>query len=146
MKPLPGSVEAFLAEPLLATLTTIRPDGSPHVVPVRFTWDGAAGLARVMTMASSRKARNLVAAPGSRAVLCQAAGFRWITLEGTATVRADPLRVAEGVHRYTARYGSPPPEPPDRIVVEGASRSARPSSSRCPGRSSRKVAVRSSRR
>ncbi|WP_411087596.1 pyridoxamine 5'-phosphate oxidase family protein [Streptomyces sp. 061-3] len=118
MKPLPGSVEAFLAEPLLATFTTRRPDGSPHVVPVRFTWDGPARLARVMTVASSRKARNLVAAPGGRAVLCQAAGFRWITLEGAAAVFADPLRVAEGVYRYTARYGSPPPERPDRIVVE----------------------------
>ena len=61
MNSLPRSVEAFLAEPHLATLTTIRPDGSPHVVPVRFSWDGAASLARVMTVASSRKARTLAA-------------------------------------------------------------------------------------
>ncbi|WP_308249751.1 pyridoxamine 5'-phosphate oxidase family protein [Sphaerisporangium fuscum] len=38
-----GPSEAFLAEPHLATLTTLRPDGTPHVVAVRFTWDGAAG-------------------------------------------------------------------------------------------------------
>ena len=30
---------AFLATRHLATLTTLRPDGSPHVVPVGFTWD-----------------------------------------------------------------------------------------------------------
>jgi PPOX class probable F420-dependent enzyme len=112
----PDPVEAFLAERGVATLTTVRPDGSPHVVAVRFTWDDAARLARVLTVASSRKARNLAA--GGRAALCQVAGFRWVTLEGTATVSADPLRVGEGVRRYTERFRSPPPEPPDRIVVE----------------------------
>ncbi|MEV0234989.1 TIGR03618 family F420-dependent PPOX class oxidoreductase [Nonomuraea sp. NPDC050786] len=116
--PLPASAERFLAEPHLATLTTFRPDGSPHVVAVRFTWDREAGLARVMTVGSSRKARNLLSAPGSRAALCQVAGFRWITLEGTATVSDEPLRVAEGVRRYTRRYSSPPPSPPGRVVVE----------------------------
>jgi uncharacterized pyridoxamine 5'-phosphate oxidase family protein len=29
----------FLRERHLATLTTLRPDGSPHVVPVGFTYD-----------------------------------------------------------------------------------------------------------
>ncbi|KAA2258065.1 PPOX class F420-dependent oxidoreductase [Solihabitans fulvus] len=116
--PLSASVETFLTEPHLATLTTFRPDGSPHVVAVRFTWDGAAGLARVLTVASSRKARNLLAAPGSRAALCQVAGFRWITLEGTATVSDDPARVADGARRYARRYQSPPPNPPGRVVVE----------------------------
>ncbi|KRV49574.1 pyridoxamine 5'-phosphate oxidase [Wenjunlia vitaminophila] len=112
------SVEEFLTEPHIATLTTFRPDGSPHVVAVRFTWDPAAGLARVMTVVSSRKARNLLAAPGSRAALCQVAGFKWVTLEGTGTVSDDPRRVAEGVRRYAKRYYSPPPNPPGRVVVE----------------------------
>ncbi|MFK8910577.1 pyridoxamine 5'-phosphate oxidase family protein [Streptomyces sp. YS-3] len=113
-----ASVEAFLTQPLVATLTTLRPDGSPHVAPVRFTWDAASGLARVMTVVTSRKARNVLAAPGSRAVLCQVAGFAWVTLEGTATVRDDPRRVAEGVGRYAERYGSLPPNPPGRVVLE----------------------------
>jgi hypothetical protein len=34
---LPAPAEAFLAEPHIATLTTLRPDSSPHVVPVRFS-------------------------------------------------------------------------------------------------------------
>ncbi|MFI7132007.1 pyridoxamine 5'-phosphate oxidase family protein [Nonomuraea sp. NPDC050153] len=53
-----GSVRSFLAEPLVATLTTLRPDGSPHVVAVRFTWDGDRGTARVLTVAASRSARS----------------------------------------------------------------------------------------
>ncbi|MEU6185744.1 PPOX class F420-dependent oxidoreductase [Nocardia sp. NPDC047038] len=114
---LSASAQDFLAKPLLATLSTIRPDGSLHAVPVRFTWDDDMRLARVMTVASSRKARNLAANPGSRVALCQVADFRWITLEGTATVSDDPREVADGVSRYTRRYLSPPPDPPGRVVV-----------------------------
>lgn len=111
-------VEGFLAEPHVATLTTLRPDGSPHVVAVRFAWDGTAGLARVLTIDTTRKARNLTAGPGGRVALCQAVGFRWVTLEGVATVHDEPERVAEGARRYAARYGTPPPHPPGRVVIE----------------------------
>jgi len=115
---LPAPAEAFLAEPHIATLTTLRPDSSPHVVPVRFSWDGKAELARVMTVASRRKAQNLIANPGSRAALCQVTGFRWITLEGLATVSDDALRVAEAVRRYITRYSGPPPSTPQLVVIE----------------------------
>jgi F420H(2)-dependent biliverdin reductase len=110
---------AFPTERHLATLTTLRPDGSPHVVAVGFTWDPEAGLARVITFASSRKARNLVATPGSRAALCQVEGARWLTLEGPATMTDDPARVAEGVRRYATRYRQPG-DRPDRVVIEVA--------------------------
>lgn len=111
-------VKDFLAEPQVATLTTVRPDGSPHVAAVRFTWDGQAGLARVLTVGTTRKARNLTTGPGSRAALCQAVGFRWVTLEGPAAVHDAAARVAEGARRYTARYGAPPPAPPGLVVIE----------------------------
>ncbi|MET7303184.1 TIGR03618 family F420-dependent PPOX class oxidoreductase [Embleya sp. NPDC005575] len=118
MKRLTPSAEALLALPSVGTLSTVRPDGSPHVVTVRFTWDADAGLARVLTIDTTRKAHNLLATPGSRAAICQPEGPRWITLEGTATLSAEPHRVHEGVRRYLARYGSPPPAPPGRVVVE----------------------------
>lgn len=114
---LSASLEAFLAENRVCTLTTLRPDGSPHVVPVRFTWDGEAGLARVMTVGTRRKARNLLVNPGSRASVCQVVGPRWVTLEGPATVSDDPLRVAEGALWYSKRYWSPP-NPPGLVVIE----------------------------
>lgn len=113
-----AAVAAFLAEPRVCTVTTMRPDGSPHVVPVRFTWDADAGLARILTVASSRKARNVRARPGGPVAICQVDGFRWITLEGAATVSDDPEKVAEGVRRYTRRYLAPPPAPPGRVVIE----------------------------
>ncbi|MEU1365614.1 pyridoxamine 5'-phosphate oxidase family protein [Streptomyces sp. NPDC005803] len=110
---------AFLALPRTATLTTLRPDRTPHVTPVRFTFDASACLARVTTRAEARKTRH-VSAGGreARVALCQADGFRWITLEGRATVSADPVRLAEAVHRYTARYRAAPPSPPDLVVIE----------------------------
>ena len=114
---LPAEALDFLRERHLATLTTLRPDGSPHVVAVGFTWDDAAGLARVISFAPSRKARNLVASPGSRAAVSQVDGGRWLTLEGPATVTDDPARVAEGVRRYAERY-RPPGERDDRVVIE----------------------------
>lgn len=114
---LPPTVAAFLAERHLATLTTLRPDGSPHVVPVGFSWDGAARLVRVITVAGSRKVRNLEAAPGSRAVVCQVDGGRWLALEGTAVVTTDPARVAAAVAGYAARYRQPG-ERADRVAVE----------------------------
>src|SRR5690554_3680352 len=96
---LPPEVTTFLTERHLATLTTMRPDGTPHVVAVGFTWDPDAALVRVITWAGSRKARNLIARPGSPAAVCQVDGGRWLTLEGTAEVTADADRVAEGVAR-----------------------------------------------
>ncbi|MFE1949643.1 pyridoxamine 5'-phosphate oxidase family protein [Streptomyces sp. NPDC059524] len=116
---LPGSVRKFLDRPHTATFTTLRPDGTPHVTPVRFTFDAATGLARVTTRAGARKARNVTAGgPAAPVALCQADGFRWATLEGRATVTDDPVRLAEAVRRYTARYHAVPPTPPDLVVIE----------------------------
>ncbi|MFG2476777.1 pyridoxamine 5'-phosphate oxidase family protein [Streptomyces fagopyri] len=116
--PLSAAAEEFLSENALCTLTTLRPDGTPHVAPVRFTWDGEAGLARVMTTVHRRKSRNLLAAAGGRAAVCQLVGPRWITLEGPATVSTDPPRVVEGMRRYAKRYWSQPPQPPGLAVIE----------------------------
>jgi PPOX class probable F420-dependent enzyme len=110
-------VEAFLAERHLATLTTLRPDGTPHVVAVGFTWDREAGLARVITFAGSRKARNLLESPGSPAAVSQVDGRRWLTLEGAAVATDDAERVDEAVRRYAERYREPS-ERGDRIAIE----------------------------
>lgn len=45
----------FWRERHLCSLTTVRPDGTAHVVPVGVTLEPAAGLARVITFRGSRK-------------------------------------------------------------------------------------------
>lgn len=114
---LPDEVIAFLGEYHLASLTTLRSDGSPHVVPVGFSYDAGAGLARVITWAGSQKARNVAARPGSRAAVSQVDGGRWLTLEGPATVTDDPERVAAAVAGYAGRYRQPG-ERADRVAIE----------------------------
>ena len=99
----------------LATLTTLRADGTPHVVPVAFTWDAGRGIARVTTHRGSVKARN-VADPGARAALCQVEGFRWLTIEGTAQVSADDGELAAAVTAYADRYRVLEPNP-ERVVL-----------------------------
>ncbi len=114
---LDDDVLAFLAERHLATLTTLRPDGTPHVVAVGFTWDDEAGLARVITWDASKKYRNVVATPGSRAVVCQVDGGRWLSMEGVATGTTDPERCTEATTRYARRYREPK-DRDDRAVIE----------------------------
>ncbi len=111
---LPQAAREFLAERHLATLTTVRPDGSPHVVPVAFTWDAGALVARVIASGGTRKVRNAEA--GCRAVLCQVDGRRWLSLEGTADVLRDPEAVLDAERRYAERYRVPRPNP-QRVVL-----------------------------
>jgi PPOX class probable F420-dependent enzyme len=112
----PGdAVLDFLAERHLATLTTLRADGSPHVVAIGFTYAADERLVRVITFAGSVKVRN--AARGRRAAVCQVDGGRWLTLEGDVRVTDDPERVATAVEMYADRYRQPG-ERSDRVVLE----------------------------
>ena len=113
--PSPGLL-TFLTERHLATLTTLRADGSPHVVPVGVTYDAATRTARVITSGTSAKARH-VRAGQTRVAVCQVDGRRWVTLEGTAVVREDPAAVADAEARYARRYRTPR-EHPARAVLE----------------------------
>jgi F420H(2)-dependent biliverdin reductase len=106
---------AFWTERRLATLVTLRRDGSPHAVPVGVTLDVDAGLARVICGGGSQKVRNVRAT--GLAVVSQVEGRQWSTLEGAAVVRDDPDAVADAVARYALRYRQPRVNP-ERVVIE----------------------------
>ncbi|GAA2319117.1 TIGR03618 family F420-dependent PPOX class oxidoreductase [Nonomuraea roseoviolacea subsp. roseoviolacea] len=110
---------AFWQERHLCTLSTARPGGPPHVVPVGVTLDLRAGVARVITSGGSVKARLVGAAgeEGAPVSLCQVDGRRWSTLEGRAVLRTGAEEVADAERRYAARYKPPRPNPA-RVVVE----------------------------
>ena len=112
---LDDAVLAFLRERHLATLTTLRTDGSPHVVPVGFGYSPDERLVRIITAAGSQKARN--AARGGRAAVSQVDGRRWLTLEGDVRLRRDAPSVAAAEAAYATRYQAPR-EREDRVAIE----------------------------
>ncbi|GAA2964653.1 MULTISPECIES: pyridoxamine 5'-phosphate oxidase family protein [Streptomyces] len=111
---------AFWRERHVCTLTTLRPDGTPHVVPVGVTYDPDTLTARVITSGSSRKVAHVLAAgpEGARVAVCQMQGRRWATLEGRAVIRTEPGQVEDAVRRYTERYERTPAHNPERVVIE----------------------------
>ncbi|MQW76126.1 TIGR03618 family F420-dependent PPOX class oxidoreductase [Nocardioides sp. dk4132] len=109
---IPAPVLGFWTEYHVCTLTTLRPDGRPHVVPVGVALDLEQKCAWVITSEGSRKVAHLRAAgPHAPVAACAVDGPRWSTLEGTATVCDDEHSVARAIERYTARYRSPRPNP-----------------------------------
>ncbi len=110
----------FLSDRHLATLTTLRADGSPHVVAVGFTYEPATCIVRVITGDGSVKVRNAerlsVTGDPNRAAVCQVDGRRWLTLEGTAAVSRVREDVAAAERRYGMRYRIPR-ENPRRVVL-----------------------------
>lgn len=114
----PDGYLEFWNEYHLCTLTTLRSDGRPHVVPVGVTVDAATGVARVITRKSSWKVANVLAGGGAaRVAVCQVDGGRWATLEGMAEVCTDAAVVEDAVARYGQRYGRTPALDPERVVL-----------------------------
>jgi F420H(2)-dependent biliverdin reductase len=107
----------FWTERHLCTLATVRPDGTPHVVPVGAVYDPATGLVRIITSGTSAKARRIQTAGTLPAAVTQIDGRRWTTLEGLARVNQDPDAIADAERRYAARYRTPR-ENPLRVVIE----------------------------
>jgi PPOX class probable F420-dependent enzyme len=113
---LSGEHLEFWRERHLCTVTTLRRDGSPHVVPMGIVVDVENGTAWGITSRTSQKVANLRAGIDPRVAVCQVDGRRWSTIEGTAEVRDDADSVAEAVRRYAERYRQPR-ENPDRVAV-----------------------------
>ncbi len=108
-------VLTLLTEHHLATLTNVRANGTPHVVPVGFTYEPSTRLARVITSGESVKAK-LAGRDGAVGALCQVDRGRWLTLSGPLHVERDAAAVADAVGRYAERYRVPR-ENPLRVVL-----------------------------
>ncbi len=84
-----GQLDAFLAEPRIAMLTTLYSDGRPTAVPVWFEW--ADGKALVFTNGSSEKVARIKADGRVALSVAEAVGVQeaWVTIEGRATVETE---------------------------------------------------------
>ncbi|MGN6250346.1 MAG: pyridoxamine 5'-phosphate oxidase family protein [Marmoricola sp.] len=116
--PSSSAFEQFWTERHLCTVTTLRPDGSPHVVPMGVVVDLSADTAWAITSGGSRKVAHLDDAgpDGGRVAVCQVDGRHWSTLEGLARVCRDTASVEEAVRRYAERYRTPR-ENPARVAL-----------------------------
>lgn len=125
----PALLLDFWTERHLCTLSSVRPDGRPHVVPVGVVLDREERCAWVISDRGSRKARTVAAGPadGVRVAACQVDGGRWSTLEGRAVVLSDPAAVRRAEECYAGRYRVPRVNPTrvalrievDRFLMSG---------------------------
>lgn len=101
-QPKHAHVDARLrAEPIL-WLSTVRPDGRPHLVPVWFLWDGATIF--IYSQPGAQKLRNLAANPAATVALEAAdEGEDIAIIEGVAEVMsaADAPAI---IPAYAAKY------------------------------------------
>ena len=111
---LDGAHLEFWREKHHCTVTSLKQDGSPHVVPMGIVVDPALGQAFGITSGRSQKAANLRRDP--RVAVCQVDRGRWSTIEGTAEVLSDEESVADAVRRYAERYRQPR-ENPERVAL-----------------------------
>lgn len=79
----PERIEAYLKEPHIANLATVRPDGSPHVAPVWFDYDGE--VVKVIAEKSAVKVRNIQQEPRvSISIATDASPYEYVIVNGTA--------------------------------------------------------------
>ena len=90
----------FLEEKHFAVVGTKNPDGSPHLAVMWYLVDGED---IVVNSAQGRvKDRNLAADP--RMSVLVADGYRWIRIDGRATIEHDQTIAHADIRRLAARY------------------------------------------
>ena len=81
----PEQIDEYLSRPMIADLATVNPDGSPHVAPVWFRWDG--DVVKVFTQTTAVKVRNIRQdARVSMSVAKQEAPYGYVIVNGTAEI------------------------------------------------------------
>ncbi len=101
-------IERFLEQEPIVWLSTVRPDGTPHIVPIWFWWDGEALL--VFSKPDAQKVRNLRARPSAMLALGDAdEDFDIGLLEGRAEIldrTTGEVMPAEHLAKYADRMAA----------------------------------------
>lgn len=101
--PRQAGIAARLQQEEFAYFTTVRPNGSPHTVPVCFVWDGATVL--VFSPANTVKLRNLAQNPHvSLALDSFGQNNTPVVVEGAAALVDEPgvnFMMSSNVVKYT---------------------------------------------
>lgn len=95
-------IDKRLRAELMMWLSTVRPDGRPHLVPVWFLWDGRAIL--IFSQPNQQKLRNLQHNPNVVVALDTAGqGDDVVMIEGKAELLNDPA-VSAALPAYAEKY------------------------------------------
>ena len=101
-------IRRFLEKEPVVWLSTVRPDGNPHLVPIWFWWDGEAVF--VFSKPNAQKVRNLRANPSVMLALGDAEeDFDVGMLRGRAELLPTPtvdVLPAEFLAKYSARIAA----------------------------------------
>lgn len=86
----PEQIEEYLREPHIADLATVRPDGSPHVAPVWFHYDG--DKIKVIAEKSAVKIGNIRHEPRvSLSIATDQRPYVYVIINGTAELSEDGI-------------------------------------------------------
>ncbi len=86
----PEELDAFLRRPFIAFIATVKSDGSPHITPVWFHYDGV--LVYVAASSSSVKVRNIKADPHvSLCIFTDTDRSRWVQVNGSASLSNEDI-------------------------------------------------------
>ncbi len=95
-------IDKRLRAELMMWLSTVRPDGRPHLVPVWFLWDGRTIL--IFSQPNQQKLRNLQHNPNVMVALDTAGqGDDVVMIEGKAELLNDPA-VSAALPAYAEKY------------------------------------------
>jgi PPOX class probable F420-dependent enzyme len=95
-------LDRFLSQEPVVWLSTVRPDGAPHLVPIWFTWDGSSLL--VFSKPGAQKVRNLRANPVAMLALGEPEDdFDVALAEATVRLLDEPAHELPAAHM--AKYG-----------------------------------------
>jgi PPOX class probable F420-dependent enzyme len=100
MAPLTAEQLRFLEDKRFAVVGSKNPDGSPHLAVMWYLVDGGD---IVVNSAQGRiKDRNLAADPRMSVLI--AGGYRWIRIDGRATIEHDQTTAHADIRRLATRY------------------------------------------
>ncbi len=84
----PDEIDTILGTPLIAFIATVKADGTPHVTPVWYLYDGEA--VQVAASVDSVKVRNVRSNPrASLSILDPDDHSRWVQVNGPVTLTKD---------------------------------------------------------
>lgn len=98
-----AKIEAYLAEPRNVIVAGIRRDGTPHVTPNWFYWDGERF--NISTTRPRAKYRIFKRDPRAELAVDDPTGFRCVILSGRAEIREDVENVLPTFRAIREKHG-----------------------------------------